>query len=336
MVTWFANTGIGRDYLGVPKDIGLMLPNGYIRTDDGKHCQATFIPKAIYAPKLYPALAKIDMVYEYLKHFGDLKKWYASFDEFKKLLVWNLDLGAKHIPALAGMMFVSPLTVYPNPHPETTSVDGDVAYQDVGVDHTWATIHDATEGLNDIQTASGEANFANLNSGTGSGKWWMFVRSFFLFDTSPIGATSAVSSATCSFYATLRLDTYTDELCLVSSNPASNTDLAFADYDQLGTTLYAPNITFADISTGAYNPFTLNATGRSAINVIGITKFGLRSNYDRTDTPPTWQIEITGRIVGYYSDQGSNQPKLIVNYIPATTNYLRNYRADFGRVSFEV
>ena len=128
LVSWFARTGIGRDYLGVPRDISLMLPNGYHQTDDGRNVRATFYSRAVFAPKLYPALARLDTV----------QQWLKDFKEAKQLLAWELGL-TRNMPALAKAVMLAQATFNPNADPESTSVDG-IAGRKPAAAEVWATI----------------------------------------------------------------------------------------------------------------------------------------------------------------------------------------------------
>jgi hypothetical protein len=65
---------------------------------------------------------------------------------------------------------------------------------------------------------------------------------------------------------------------------------------------------------------TLNGSGIAAISKTGISKFGLRSNYDATGTAPTWASLADTYLQGYSSEQGTGyKPKLVVTYTPAVT-----------------
>ena len=113
LVTWFANTGIGSDYLGTPKSkISILLPNGYEEWGGGRDFRSTFYTRPVYAKKLWSALRVIDMT----------ALWLKDFDEAQKLLAWELGL-TRRMPAIADAVhFLGPF--YPDPGPsETTSTD---------------------------------------------------------------------------------------------------------------------------------------------------------------------------------------------------------------------
>ena len=103
---------------------------------------------------------------------------------------------------------------------------------------------------------------------------------------------------------------------VVSSNPATNTDLVNGDYATFGETRFATDITYANFSIGAYNTFSLNGDGIAAISKTGISKFGFRSDYDLDNVVPTPNSAKTNYTTAYTADQiGVTQdPKLVVTY----------------------
>ena len=108
---------------------------------------------------------------------------------------------------------------------------------------------------------------------------------------------------------------------IYSATPASNTALVAADYSTGGTTAYATALTYASITTSAYNDFTLNATGLGAIDKTGITKFcGRNANYDVAGVAPANhdQNRTSRRVIVSTADAaGTGQdPKLVVTHTP--------------------
>ena len=316
LVTWFANTQLGKDYLShsffIPKEkIALFLPNGYI-VKRGKEYQMTVTTTPVYAPKLYPALQAID----FLK---------TNIDESREIMLWILGLRGQ--PAWATNKLLSSLTVNPDANVETTSVDG----------YT-------TNGNANFATARGAstASFATDDSGNTlldecyffGGTTYYISRSFELFDTSALTSSATISAATFSLYknATAVNNADTVYIALVTTTPASNTAIVADDYDQSGSTKQAADVNYASISTSAYFDMTLNATGLGNISLTGITKFGTRCSRDLDNSAPTGtnSIEIVS------SDTGSNKPKLVITYELPSTQYLKeryHNREDMGGVS---
>ena len=155
--------------------------------------------------------------------------------------------------------------------------------------------------------------------------WVHLTHVIMLYDTSGIADSDTIDSATFEFVVTTSvIDDFTEELALVLSTPASNTNLVNADYSQLGTARQ----TDADMDLGAitadnstYNAMTLNATGRGNISKTSISKFGLvTSAY--IDGEPTWASNQDSRpnnFVAADTTGTSTDPKLVIGHTsPAT------------------
>lgn len=204
------------------------------------------------------------------------------------------------------------LTVYPDAHAETTSVDGNV-YID-GVNETWATIRARSAGGTAVTTAT-NPTCAHIQASATTNQWATLARGFFLFDTSAIAANQVVTAATFSLYGQANVNQFAGlTLCLVASTPASNTDLVVGDFDQVGAVEFSTTRPTLPLATDAYTDFTLNAAGRAAIAKGGITKFAVRISSDFDDSPPTWASGQETYASVYNADNGSNKPKLVVTY----------------------
>ena len=212
-------------------------------------------------------------------------------------------------------------TVYPDADPESTSVDGIVEIFD-GAGQDWADIQGAATGTNALPSATTIS--ATIDADSITDKWDGIQRSAILFDTSAIGDTDTLDSAVLSVWPNSTLNDFTSNLDLVTSNPASNTDLVAADYDQFGTTLQATSIAISAITTGQYNDFTLNATGESNVDFTGVSKFGLRISQDTANTEPTWSANAKSQVImqsAENSNGADNAPKLAVTHSePITAN----------------
>jgi hypothetical protein len=211
------------------------------------------------------------------------------------------------------------LTVYPDANPETKTVDGYVA-QNYGTSTgvSWNTLINAA---GNVGAPSGSADvfvdiwFHNVDS-----QWRQLVRSIFLFDTSSLTSNAVIDSAIFSLrgYGKGDSSSISPNLNVFSSAPASNTNLVAGDYDSLGTTAFCDTaITYSGFSTSAYNNFTLNSTGISAISKTGISKFGVRNaNYDVSGTAPTWTSTAEAYFQCFFAEYSgtANDPKLVVTY----------------------
>lgn len=215
------------------------------------------------------------------------------------------------------------LTVYPDPDPETTSVDGFAGRN--GVDETWATI---IAGAGNNSDASGAAaSVVNISASATANQWAANNRGILLFDTSALTAAANISAAVLSLYGNAKLDmlAITPDIDIYTSTPASNTAIANADYSQTGAVSQTGSpITYAAFTTAAYNDFTFNATGIGNINKTGVSKFAARNaNYDVSGTVPTYTANLTSRLNVIMADTAgtSTDPKLVITY---TTTRIRD------------
>lgn len=223
---------------------------------------------------------------------------------------------------------------YPDPNAETTTVDGRVHNDDqVGI--TWTSVHDATVAVNDgglggafpsqgAPTNWTEGVFSYLYQTTSRGD---IARGFVLFDTTAIGSGSTVDSGAFSWFVKYEEDqsdnSAQEYIALVSSTPASNTDLVLEDFDQCGDatdnpTKGATDLTNADFVLDKYNNWTLNATGIGWISKTGVTKLGLREGHDVEDVAPTYGADTNDfySVAGDFADVSGTgtDPVLSVSY----------------------
>lgn len=193
---------------------------------------------------------------------------------------------------------------YPDANPESTSVDGSALSAPNSV---WATVRGASAS----NTASSSGTTLAIEAYK-SGSVYYIDRTFLLFDTSSIPNSATITAATLALYknATAISNDDSSSACLVSSSPATNTDIITDDYDQVGTTRFANDVTYASMSINNWFTFTLNATGLAAISKTGVTKFAVRDKRDLDNTAPTG----INSIICNSADAGSNKPTLTVTY----------------------
>lgn len=225
---------------------------------------------------------------------------------------------------------MSELTVYPDAHPESTSVDG-YTRNAVATD-TWAARREVA-GAVSVDTSASNLN-AGFNTSHVTDKFISFYRSIVLFDTSALGAGATISSAVCEFICISKNEGVgSQSISLTTSLPASNTGLVAADHITLGddptdssstSTIQAPNVTVdsltADSST--FNRWTLNAAGLASISKTGITKFGLRNSADASGVEPDWTGDascICAFATAEDSSPADLRPRLVIQYTAAFT-----------------
>lgn len=209
-------------------------------------------------------------------------------------------------------------TVYPDPSPETTTVDGYISNSYGQPGTSWAnmysvqtaTAYDSVTSMDvyNVGTHSSPSNYVGFNAGA-----------ICLFDTSALGSGASVSDAVLSLRGNTKYDQNSDAptVAIYSSNPASNTSLTTADHTAMGTTVYSDIISYATLSASAYNDFTLNTDGKNAIDATGISKFaGRNENYIVANVDMAmaaykgnaWKVNTAD------SSGTSTDPKLVITY----------------------
>lgn len=243
------------------------------------------------------------------------------------LIPWRFD----NVPVREGReIYFTTTTVYPDPDPETTTVDGVVrhAYA-TGSGVTWATLR-ADAGTTSTDNAT-TWRCHSQGSDNVTDKWKYIDRGICLFDTSSIPDGDTKDSATLSLYGSSKDDglVITPNLNIFTSVPASNTALAAGDYDSLGTVAQSDtSITYASFSTTAYNDFAFNATGLGNISLTAVSKFGTRNkNYDSDNVAPTWASlnESFVTCIGAETAGTSTDPKLAVVHTTPATGALQGF-----------
>lgn len=208
-------------------------------------------------------------------------------------------------------------TFYPDADPETTTVDGRAIRH--GVSEAFATIRSGNGTL--AQDSNGNTAQGYIDSNSGSVA--ELDRAFFLFDTSSIPDTDSISAATFSTKVIAKVDQFPEatSIRLVLSTVASNTAIAASDYQGTvgNTTAQATDKTVSSITTGAYNDWTLDATGLGNISKTGVTKFGLKVVFDADNSSPTLNGSESGISDGNYADTAgtTSDPKLLVTHASA-------------------
>lgn len=232
----------------------------------------------------------------------------------------------KHIPrsliatALAsGSHLFTDATFNPDANPEINTVDGLTLVANQSL--SWTNMLTQAAGFVYDSDLSKEFRFWAKNT---TNNWDQFSRAHFLFDTSSIGAGQQVDSATID----LSVDkTYFDEFDFYAkfyaTSPASNTALVLADHGTLGTTPFSDGIKITDLSTDwTTKTWTLTTDGKNAVDMEGISKFGLAINYDRehgTTGDPTWVSNDRSGFEVRFSESVLNRPTLTVNHSAVST-----------------
>lgn len=303
---WFCNTRFGRWILCI---------NGE-KSSVGCHVITKILPHAIEWQTQKPGEYQI----EFRTHAKFAKRLYYAFRPFWYLLHF-LDWVVFDRYAWAKWLSFgfSTLTVYPNAgDPGTTSCDGSVRRD--GVAEAFGTIRAGAGTAFDQTSATMQAG---CTAHTVSNQYTDLNRIITLFDTSALEDTAVISAATQSAWGFGKANGLgAADFCLVNTTPASNTDLANADYGQVGSTEYASRITYASavFNNTQYNDMAMNATGIAAISKTGVTKTGYRFSYDLDGSGITWSSGAETRYTMRSADQTgtSNDPKLVITYSTST------------------
>lgn len=305
------------------EDISRRTPESYtevidtFKDEEGKSMETlktTFMSK----PQFYEKEGKWRQI-EYATTTPEIFAMSGAIPHIKKRELAESLLPGKSVFALTS-------TFYPDPNTETTSVDGEVYVNTNDSGFNFGAFFQALTETNGTGASDNSANLfsyctytVDFGMGTDSAT---IDRSFILFDTSSLGASASISSATLSVYIPTKYtganDGY-DLLHLVQSTPASNTAIGTADYDQVGATHQSdttPDIT--SISTGAYTGFTLNSTGLGNIAKTGVSKYGIVEGHDYSQME--CGTSASGVQMSAAETAGTSQdPKLEVTYtLPAT------------------
>ena len=170
-------------------------------------------------------------------------------------------------------------TFFSDPSVELTTVDGYITCN-ASCGATFAAARAASVGNNSNDTDTTVYAYTYTTP--------ILARSAMLFDATATTFLGSIDSVTLQLYSVSKINNDNDgddTVVVVSSNPASNTSLVTADYNDFGATAYATAVDITGITTGAYNTFTFNATGRATISAA-ILKYGIVEGHDFTGNAP--------------------------------------------------
>jgi len=233
-------------------------------------------------------------------------------------LAHTIKVSAKKGNIIKGKIGSSTLTVYPDADPETNTVDGAVTRSNAP--GTWIALRGGA-GTN-VYPSVIDYPFWYVAAPATLNEYSDLIRSIFLFDTSALTSSAIISNVVFSLYGTAKVNNVglseaNATLWVITSTPASNTDLVIGDFQQVGNIKQSDSgITYAAFSITGYNDITFNATGIGNISKTGISKFGCKCGADFSDTQPEWTASTASYVWGYYAEQtGTSQdPKLVITY----------------------
>lgn len=278
--------GIDQDGLPLSVPIFELMAHAYTIRIGGIEFITTFRTHSKYAKRLY---------YEWTWIWNLIHKWDTSFAN-------------KFIPAL-NLGFDS-LTAYPDADTEVSTVDGYINF-------TWNTPLGWSYGVN---AATGTNAYDSYDYGSLAGSKsssYYISRGIFLFKTTiPVGCT--ITEAYIGIYGSYskqETDSNATTVHIVSSSPASNTQLVVGDYDSLGSTSFG-SITYANLNTTGYTNFAFNSSGIGNITkgTNQISKFGARLACDLNSNTPTGANSFMFITADDAASGNAKDPKLVVTY----------------------
>jgi hypothetical protein len=217
------------------------------------------------------------------------------------------------------------LVARPDGNPETSTFDGYASYDDAG-DTTWAAVRGAANA--NTTNDSAVTMTAYLTNADAAGTWNGIARVICGFDTSSLGAGATITAATLQFRTSSGpIDELTQAVNISTiTAPASPTAIATGDYNvtKYGSTkLCDTDLALAGVVTDTDYPFTLNASGLTAISKTGITWLALRIVTDITNTEPgTNPGGFLSSSITIHSAEAATEahrPVLTVTFTPAAS-----------------
>jgi PKD repeat protein len=213
------------------------------------------------------------------------------------------------------------------------------AYIGIGGTYSNATfidIYDGSPYRNTVDTWRGIRNGAGtgVNTGDGigndittsttSGYFLYNYRGGVTFNTSTIGTTSTINSATLTGYVNSKYNDYGTQptYSWIDFSPASKISYVAADYSETTFTRMTDSLPYASFGS-ANTPVTWNLTaaGISNISKTGLTSFMWETNWTIDNTSPVWAstLENWNGIHGVRYMDGIYAPYLSVNYSATTS-----------------
>lgn len=291
-----SDTAYGRDLLGIPQE--------YPQVISISRNRITMLVGFSNGQAILRADCRIG------SRFGDIiRSRFSEFTSFARyFLNGPIDRSLSPTALFARSIVCDSLTSYPDPHPEEDTFDG--SYKKDG--GTYAAAHDSATANLGLSGETG-TTFGIENGDEGTNNFYV-ERGATLFDTSLTGLlTAAELRLICNNVSS---NETSDSVSIVSATTASNTTRTDTDFAGFGTTKFATDILISDMTTGSTHTFAFNASGLTAVNIAGITKIGIRTARDVSNTSPGTgnECQVNFRSADY-SDVTSD-PRLTLTFTP--------------------
>jgi hypothetical protein len=192
---------------------------------------------------------------------------------------------------------------YPTSGEAGVAADGYVGRVKAG--QTWAQIHD---GVGTFLDDTGTATIASIYEYNSPTTMYYIFRGIVSFDTRLIPAGAKINSATVQLYVASKANTApgSPTYAIFTAAPANPGKIVATDYQNIGSSPISNIISYASISTGAYNTWTITEAGLTSIKAAGITSLGVReAAYDATNTPMPYSLFGNTNINWFQIEKGA-------------------------------
>lgn len=253
----------------------------------------------------------------YVRDFRTHAKWanvirsrWSEFNSYARYFL-NEPVVASPLVRTARALVAATATFYPDPHPETNTVDG------------WVELGSGDGSFADLRTGEAtdvsdtdEVSRLALFTGATTDIWSTLSRLIFGYNTAAIDDSETPTSAIVSLSVQAHSDVFGESIGLTSATPASNTAVILADFDisNFGSTNLCTPVDFDALTDEQYNDFTLNASGLAHISKTGVTNFAARLTSDISGVAPDWVEDNGSQADIYMADTATTDqdPKLVV------------------------
>lgn len=193
------------------------------------------------------------------------------------------------------------------------------------------TVYNGTEAtVSVIRNAPGESyNPANADTLSAAIAVWSaaspkvdhLYRPIAIYNTSPIGSGSSISSVTQTIFSEgITTGLGNPYFSITGGSPASYLSITTSDYNKFANTEFITGVAYGSISTWEWQNFTFNADGRGYINKTGHTALYYRNSWDTLNdyTGYTWSsgAETVLYIESVDHPESSRRPFLTIVYTP--------------------
>lgn len=266
---------------------------------------------------------------------------YDPEEAIRQILLQTIKIvGKKGTEVIKGKIGNTTSTFFPDAGSGSTTVDGFITSDRSG--SSWNVVHDDTTGT-EVNTGGDNENNVNVFV---DGTRFAIRRAYLYFDTSALGGSDTIDSATFSVYVNSAVggdndgDQFISVVQVQGNNIVADNNLATSDFDLCGSAIDDPvegiatgtrKLLNSGFTTSAYNDFVLNATGEGWVAkdgeakpsgaTNGITYLGLREGHDILDNPI---VDGSNHRLAYNNADhtGTTQdPKLVIEHTAAVITF---------------